>query len=465
MRAIADWRTIAAPGATLLVAVSGGADSVFLLHWLKENFPDLRLVVGHVNHALRGPESEADEAFVRSLADELGLPCRVEDAAPTDADDEATLRELRHAALFRMADAADAVAVATAHHADDRAEWFLIAALRASGPDALGGPREVQHHAHGILLHPLIEWRRTEMRAWLEARRLLWREDSSNANPRHLRNRIRHEVLPLLESIQPGAAEALAAAGRFARQAGRFHEEAARRLLAAGLLPYPPLVPVRVVDARALPHPIDPDLVPVILRLIAAIPGAPTLRRALCEALAEAIAARSGDEARFSQKGLHFTIGPRWWIAHTLADDATAWRLHNAPLPLSVPFVHDLAREETLDLDTTLQRTAAGTFVFRHDAPKPIDGNDIVIDRESISGRLRVAPVHPDEAIALRQGRKSVADCLKEAAIPTAVRDRIWGLKDDEKIVWIPGVRQDARTLYRQGSAAVRISLIRAVGE
>lgn len=190
-----------------LLALSGGRDSVALLHALLEaGFT--KLVLCHLNHGLRGRESGSDALFVRRLAQRLSLPCEIEkaDVAALAAERRLSLetaaREERHAFLLRMAEKHDAWVVFMAHHAEDQAETVLANLCRGCGSGGLGGMRRVQRLATGLhLVRPLLQVRRHEIDAWLKARRLKFREDSSNTSPKHRRNRLRHEALPLLGDI------------------------------------------------------------------------------------------------------------------------------------------------------------------------------------------------------------------------------------------------------------------------
>ncbi len=189
--------------ARLVLAVSGGADSVALLSLTAGVRPAVDPVAVHVHHGVRGADADADAAFCVAACDRLGVPCDVVRLTPPDdAPDglEATWRRLRYAALEDRRDAHGAAAVATGHHRDDVAESILLQLLRGAGPRALAG---IAAHGRGRVVRPLLPWSREEIEAWLRDEGLTWREDASNRDPRHLRNRVRHEVLPALEAVAP----------------------------------------------------------------------------------------------------------------------------------------------------------------------------------------------------------------------------------------------------------------------
>jgi len=190
------------------VAVSGGPDSVCLLHVLLELAPSLEvsLAVAHLNHQLRGAESDADESFVAQLAFNLGLPFYRASVDLTAGNDnlEQAGRRARRAFFAQLA--ADRVALG--HTRDDQAETVLFRLLRGSGLRGLAGIHPVTASGY---VRPLIEVTRAEVVAFLRARNLPWREDSSNLDPRFARNRIRASLLPqLAREWNPRIAESLA---------------------------------------------------------------------------------------------------------------------------------------------------------------------------------------------------------------------------------------------------------------
>ncbi|MBL9177533.1 MAG: tRNA lysidine(34) synthetase TilS [Verrucomicrobiaceae bacterium] len=190
-----------------LLAISGGRDSVALLHLLLEaGFTSL--ILCHLNHGLRGNESDADAAFVRRLAKKHGLKCEIETQAVAalakkqQLSLETAAREARHAFLLRMAGKHDTWIVFMAHHAEDQAETILANLCRGSGLGGLAGMHAVQRLDSGLhLVRPLLRARRAEIDTYLKNRRLKFREDSSNLSPKHRRNRLRHEALPLLNDV------------------------------------------------------------------------------------------------------------------------------------------------------------------------------------------------------------------------------------------------------------------------
>src|SRR6266849_6993841 len=199
-------------GETVLTAVSGGADSVALLDVLRSIGSEwsVSLHAIHVHHGLRA-EADDDAEFVRALCARMGVPLSVERVSvkggPPWEGLEAEARRARYGAFREVARRVGAQRIATAHTADDQAETVLMRLLEGAGPRGLAGIAPVR----GLLIRPLLEARRADIEAHLRARGLAWMEDASNRDPRFLRNRIRHDVLPFLErSVDPGIAAGLA---------------------------------------------------------------------------------------------------------------------------------------------------------------------------------------------------------------------------------------------------------------
>jgi tRNA(Ile)-lysidine synthase len=204
---------VPAAGDGLAAAVSGGADSLALLHALRTlaGPRGWRLAVVTVDHGLRAG-SAADAAFVVDHAKALGLDARLETLAPADlarhrrAGAEGAARAARYEALWRAAGDLGCGWLATGHTLDDQAETVLLQLLRGAGPDGLAG----MPVRSGRLLRPLLGVRRAETRDCCAAIGVGWREDPTNDDPGPLRNRVRQRLLPLLEELRPGAAAALA---------------------------------------------------------------------------------------------------------------------------------------------------------------------------------------------------------------------------------------------------------------
>lgn len=214
-------RKLIAPGGRVLVAVSGGLDSMVLLHLLHEFAGPNRwtLFVAHFNHQLRGRASGADERFVARTATALGLRCELgcgrvkQFGAEHGVSLEMAARDLRHKFLANAAHRLKCKTIALAHHADDQVELFLLRLLRGAGGEGLSGmswisPSPAKKSIQ--LIRPLLGVRRADLARFARENQINFREDATNAAAEFLRNRIRHELLPLMRRrFQAGVDETL----------------------------------------------------------------------------------------------------------------------------------------------------------------------------------------------------------------------------------------------------------------
>lgn len=296
----------------LLAGVSGGADSVALLHLLVQG--GLRVTAVHVNHGLRGAESDGDEAFVAELCQRLGVPLRVFRATPPPHPGEDWARQTRYAFFRQAAEETGVGAIALAHHRDDQAETLLLHLLRGSGLAGLGGMAE-DSEADGLrILRPLLNCPRAELQAFLHSIGQPWREDATNGDPRYLRNAIRGDILPRLEALIPGAAERIANTAALLREDEALLHSLTQRFLSAHTGPQLPLAALQAEK---------PALQRRILRAFwqrecGALPGERTLSAKQTEAFAALLGAKAGSScnlpgeriARVGWTHLHLTGAP-----------------------------------------------------------------------------------------------------------------------------------------------------------
>jgi tRNA(Ile)-lysidine synthase len=255
------------PGDRVVVALSGGADSIALLLVLRELAAsgDVEIAgAAHLNHQLRGADADADEAFCATLAAACGLPLDVERidvrhlAAEAGVSIETAAHTARHEFFGRALIRLNATSIAVAHTRDDQAETFLLRLLRGAGPRGLGG----MHPRSGVVVRPFIESARADVRAFLALHQVEFREDASNADVSIPRNSVRHELIPYLQQrFSSGIVEVLDREAAIARDDSDFLEQAATAAAAKlitfatheveidadGLLAQPPAIARRVI--------------------------------------------------------------------------------------------------------------------------------------------------------------------------------------------------------------------------
>ena len=242
------------------VAVSGGADSVALLHALATLYSSRRLCVIHLNHCLRGSESDADADFVRELAARHGYECFVkrEDVASAAESGNRNLEQAGRLCRYRLfgklvADGACAV-VATAHTRSDQAETVLLRLLRGAGGAGLSG---IWPAVDGSIVRPMLDVSRSEVLDFLRDRGIAWREDPTNANPAFARNRLRHGLIPALaQGWNPKLEATLANTADWAVEEERYWQRRVQRLLRRCTSASPDGLLLDVKSARTL-HPAE----------------------------------------------------------------------------------------------------------------------------------------------------------------------------------------------------------------
>lgn len=216
-------------GDTLVVAISGGADSTALLDMLvRLPLMKLNLVAAHLNHNLRGAESDTDQEFCRELASRyaIAFETKLIDVRKISVEGQTNLEDAGRQARIEFLDEVrrkyNAAAVVLAHHADDQAETVLMRLLRGSGMTGLAGMSYCNARNY---VRPLLDVSRSEIEQYLRERGLDWREDASNRDTVYMRNSIRHELLPFLERYNPAVRSRLAATASLIREDNALLEE------------------------------------------------------------------------------------------------------------------------------------------------------------------------------------------------------------------------------------------------
>jgi tRNA(Ile)-lysidine synthase len=284
---VAEHEMLPEESASVILMVSGGSDSVALARLLPALYPQHDYTILHVNHHLRGEESDADERFVVALAAELGLPCEVAHLDLSGSGNvEQAAREGRYAAARallirtskqdafqvgtpgsgRAMHAPTAMArIVTAHTCDDRIETFLMRVIKGGGAGSLASIPYV----NAEIIRPLLDCTREQLQDWSSAandKQLLWREDATNADTAYLRAFVRHEVIPQLKARNPRLEETLARSLDLLGEEDAFLAKQAAELTERYLVVdrIPPQ-PIATISTALFAH--DPVLVRRVIRL------------------------------------------------------------------------------------------------------------------------------------------------------------------------------------------------------
>jgi tRNA(Ile)-lysidine synthase len=443
--ALVDAVGIVPPG-RIVVAVSGGPDSVALLRALVEAGRDVG--VAHVNHGLRGEESEADEAFVRALATEMKVPVMVRRvdmarAAGKGLSVEAAARRLRYAALTEMLAEWGGDLIATAHTQEDQAETVLLNLVRGSGLSGLAG----MGSGGEAPVRPFLSLSRVTILEALDEWRQPYRLDSSNSDLSFARNRLRMKVMPLLEQFNPRAAEAISRSARVLGEDAHFMEMEADRALAALRAR---IEPGSATLSRSGWLSLHPALAAAVTRRLIRMTLGDVLNIDERHIASIRDAVRSGTHMNGRlPRNLHLDVGPDLVTLRTSAPPpATLLTPVSLALPGSVVTEEGtltaLGPEEITGDQLARLLTVAGSF-------------HALCDAGTVGNRLHVRSRRPGDRIkpAGSSGTRKVQDVMVDAGVPCDRRDRVPIVLNDSHIVWIPGLALDRRAAASAGTTHI----------
>lgn len=418
-------------GDKLLVAVSGGADSVALLHFLRALAPEweLRVTAAHLNHRLRGDESGRDEAFVRELCARLGVELAVRSepvarwAEERGLSIEQAARERRYAFLEEEAGPCGAK-IATAHTRSDSAETVLLNLARGTALRGLCGIPPVR----GNIIRPLIGCTRAAIEAYCAREGLEYVTDSTNAEERYTRNRLRHKVLPLLEEIDPAFQSKVGEMTELLRADADYLDGLAEKALAEISLGRGGTGAIGRAAYLKLPAPISSR----VLRLLLQRGGIPwdNRRLGLLHERAEA-----GSGAVQLGEGIFFVAGP---------DSLRVERREAAQEYFSMEIALDASREAWVLCPfpgKTVRLRRESLINSKKSVKNHINQFKNALDYDKIEKIVWLRQRSPGDCIRLagRGCTKPLKKLFNQAAIPPLSRSRILVLADDEGVLWVEG--------------------------
>lgn len=476
MREVQDYihqHRLLANGERVIVGVSGGPDSVALLHLLKTLPLNLTLHVAHLHHGIRGADADADADFVAALAQAWGLPCTVERAdVPTLARQkklplEEAARRARYAFLGQVAQQTGARTIAVGHHADDQAETVLMHLLRGAGPAGLRGmtPRtrlgdyrlltpSPDFAPELALIRPLLATPRAAIEQYCAAHALATRSDPSNLDTTLFRNRLRHEVLPYLADLNPRIAERLRHLAEVVRADYDLLQEFVS--VAWDTLLLEAHADALVFDLRGWREQ------PLATQRALIRQAAYRLRRTLRDvdfvhvedAVRVALHGEVGAEATLP-RGLRLTVG---YTTFTIADQHALhlppeqpWLPPNAIIPLPIPGAVDLPGGWQLQTQPISQWELAAIA----ENANPLA---VWMDAAALADAPRLRARRPGDRFCpqgLGGAEVALSDFLINAKVPRAWRDHLPLLEAGGRILWVAGLRLSEAALVRPDTAGV----------
>lgn len=447
-----------APGDTVAVGVSGGPDSTALALALHALAPRLqcRLHLFHLDHGLRA-DSPKDAEYVRQLGERLGVPCTVlrrdvaAEARQHGNSLEAEGRTIRYRELGRLATQIGATRIATGHHQDDQAETVLLHLLRGTGRKGLTGippvrPAGADAPAGCTVIRPLLFTSRQAILAYCHKHGLEPRRDPSNLDPAFLRNRIRHELLPLLTArYNPGASQHLARLAEILRCEEDYLDTQAHQMAAAiGVTFGHDAVQFPAAALATAP----PALARRLLRLGAAHLQA-HLDFAHTDRICSLARAGKGTGCLDLPHGLrvHIEYGSVHLQRQDRRDQAGSRHLE-IPLPVPGTILAYGFRFETATTASAPPGNDPGTVAL---TPARLPGPLVIRSRRPGD---RIHPVGMD-------GRKKIQDLLVDLKVPRRQRDQVPLLVSGDEVIWVVGYRVDRRFLAAAGEPAILVQVTR----
>lgn len=398
-------------GQTVLAACSGGADSVALVHALREC--EIPFSVAHVNYNLRGVESGGDEKFVSDLCTTLNVPLYIRQTSQAELDSissnlQNAARKIRYDFFHTIIETEQINFIATAHHSDDQLETVLMNFLRGSGINGMSG---MKFH-EGKLIRPFLNVSGTELRNYLTQKNISWREDSSNSSDAYLRNRIRHHLIPALNECDERNGEGW------------------KKSL------------VNLADESALLN-------------------------ALADSFAEQIATPHKDGIHFRKSSLRHSPEPRLLFNHLLREEGFDFYFDEATfdalfelqpgkkflsngMSLHVDREDFILKQENSDEfisfrlqpDSVTQNGWSCRIISEAD-PREFRGYDALLSIDPVAGELEVRQWETGDAFVPFgfSGTKKISDVLNEIQVPSHLKRKYPVVVFNNEIVWVPGYR------------------------
>lgn len=428
----------------LVVAVSGGPDSITLLHllsgWARTNGRYLH--VFHMDHGLRGEESAEDARFALDQAEALGWPATLVGLAPGELDrmggsTQEAARQRRYVELFRLACRIGAAGIATGHNQDDQAETVLMRFLRGAGAHGLAGIAPITYREGIPLLRPLLETPRSEIEAYCQEFGLTFRVDSSNLHTDYLRNQLRHELLPhLAERYNPAIRKTLSQMATLFREEDRWLDDLAVEQLRAARLPAASNEVLLAVEAlRTAPVPLQRRVVRLAVQeLQGSGEGCSLVSVERVVGLLE----RAGGASQVP-------LGPRLWAFREydrlrIAREESLGETGGGEWPLGLAGTQSIP-----ELDLMVE-------VGHGDGPgRPVgpDERVAVFDAALLPGPIAVRTRRPGDRLypVGMAGSKKLQDILVDTKVPRRLRDRLPLIAAGDELLWLLPDRLDRRFL------------------
>ncbi|QKS69656.1 tRNA lysidine(34) synthetase TilS [Paenalkalicoccus suaedae] len=415
--------------ASIVVAVSGGADSMALLHYFAQTHRDVYAI--HLNHQLRGKESDQDEALVKRYCAELDVTCktvRINVKAQMSQNRHSlqqSARELRYEQIRTYMHEVGAIYATTAHHGDDQVETMLMRQIRGA-VSGRGGIKAIRAFHEGYLIRPFLCVAKREIEAYCRQHAVPYRNDSSNAKPDYMRNRLRADVLPLLKQENPRIHETMQwQAERIQEDEAYLHEVAKEHAERIMTIDQQDLIVVPIKEFETVPHALQSRVVHLLLKYLSPLAEGDFTRRHIQDLQMMLHSQKASFELHFPHELVCQKVYELVYIKRTQVETSYVPSIWREPLL------------DNLEMDLPL-----GTLYVSYDAPSP----SFPKEAEVIALKAQDAPFYvrnrrAGDVMTYKggTGTKKVKKIFIDAKVPREHRD-VWPLIEDSfgKILWIP---------------------------
>lgn len=436
-------------GAPLVVAVSGGPDSMVLLDALQKTLNN-QLIVAHLNHQFRGDSARADADFVRAEANKRGLVCVIREIdVPREMEEtgrgaQETARSVRYQFLYEVAREHGALGVALGHNADDQAETILMRLIRGTGMYGLAGIPYKREHEGLLLIRPLLDVSRAEIMAYAESQGVPYVIDESNLSTKYFRNLTRLEIMPFLEQYNPQLATSLRQLGLIARDENSYLDQAAQAFVGDWVEELGETLVLDVGEFARLDRALQRRVVHLLLKTY-------RLRQeATYQSIEDVIklALQPHPSKSLDLPGLKVYREYHNLIWKLESNEEKVAYSYSLAIP-STTYIEEI--DKTLKIYTGYERLAEGPNLAVFDRAKLANAPIIVRTRQA-GDRL--------EPLGLG-GSTKLKDLFINLKITQAERDRQPLILVGEDIIWLPGLRRSKHALVDENTAEyLYISLI-----
>ncbi len=441
-----------ADGSTIIVAVSGGPDSIALLHVLHALSGEYNwtLICAHMNHGFRPDESAEEAEFVRSIASELGIPFELA-TVDTPAHMERTgqgpqeaARELRYHFLQRTAQRYGATTLALAHHMDDQAETVLMRILRGTGPEGLGGMKIYRVEKNLELIRPFLRIYKADLVYVCQQRDLAYRLDSSNMQRKYTRNRIRLDALPFLEQFNGQLVPTLTRLAEIAGTENDYIQQQTEALYAKLVKEKAGSFSFSAASFCTVHVALQRRLIKLILNYLSSANETFDFNKIeiiRCQIERSDLASWSLD------------VGSRIICLREYDEIRLIGASEQKAEPFCIPVQHTNA---VLSIPVASMQIEVHTLEWKDRSPDALwlSSDEAFFDADELDFPLYLRSRHPGDTITLiGGGTKKVKNLFIDAKIPLSQRDHMPLLVDASgRVLWIPGLRRAREALVRPES-------------